>query len=236
MEVGNGIHVNKGEQWSFDNHVAEQFDEHVKLSVPMYNEGHEMICYLSDFFVSDHSTIYEIGSSTGALISKLYNRHSHKKKLKFIGVEPISKMIGVAKQHENAKHIEYVHRLIEYMNLIKCNLVVSYYCLQFVELSQREKVCQKIYDALLPGGALIIFEKEMSDDSKIEKLFTSTYIKFKMNSGFSSEEVIAKQLSLEGVMKTNTHDENKKMLKQAGFSHVASVMKYGEFNGYVCTK
>ncbi|WP_301539294.1 hypothetical protein [Bacillus sp. WMMC1349] len=30
MEVGNGIMVNEGQQWSFGNHIASSLDEHVK--------------------------------------------------------------------------------------------------------------------------------------------------------------------------------------------------------------
>lgn len=228
--------VTDGQQWSFSNHVASSFDEHVKLSIPMYNEGHELVCYLSDFFMKDNAVFYEIGCSTGALISKICARHSHKKNVNFIGVDPVPEMLIEAKKRPNADKIEFVNDSIENVQLDKCNLVVSYYCLQFVDLSNRAEVCKKIYDALLPGGALIIFEKEMSSDPKINKMISSSYMKFKISSGFTPEEVISKQFSLEGMMKTNTHSENRRMLSQSGFSKVASVMKYGGFNGYLCIK
>lgn len=61
-------------------------------------------------------------------------------------------------------------------------------------------------------------------------------MKFKIDYGFSPEEVLSKQFSLEGAMVTNTHSENRHLLSGAGFSHVTTVMRYGEFNGYVCFK
>ena len=40
--VDKGIQVeNAG--WTFEN-IAEDFDEHVQKSVPLYDEGHELIC------------------------------------------------------------------------------------------------------------------------------------------------------------------------------------------------
>lgn len=236
MDVGNGILISEGQQWSFDNHVAKQFDNHIKLSVPLYEEGHELICYLSDFFMSDNAVFYEIGCSTGALIRKIYDRHSHKKNVRFVGIEPVAEMIEEAKKHENSNNIEYVNSPIEETKLEPCNLIVSYYCLQFVKPFKRKEVCKKIYDSLLPGGAFILFEKEMIGDPKINKLITSSYLKFKIHNGFTPKEVLSKQFSLEGMMKPNTHSANVKMLFYAGFKNVASVMRCGEFNGYICIK
>lgn len=37
--------------WSFD-HISEDFDSHIQRSIPLYQEGHELICQYSDFFSS----------------------------------------------------------------------------------------------------------------------------------------------------------------------------------------
>lgn len=52
MEVGNDIVIQNGTQWSFGNGVAQHFDEHVRQSIPLYDEGHDLVCHLSDFFYS----------------------------------------------------------------------------------------------------------------------------------------------------------------------------------------
>ena len=41
--------------WTFGNNVAKKFSKHVKTSVPMYGEGHEIILSISDFFLNDKS-------------------------------------------------------------------------------------------------------------------------------------------------------------------------------------
>ena len=35
--------------WSFEN-IADDFDDHVRKSVPLYDDGHDLVCKLSDFF------------------------------------------------------------------------------------------------------------------------------------------------------------------------------------------
>ena len=60
--------------WSFGGDVPDKFDSHVSRSVPLYNEGHELILKLSDYFLHDGSVCYDFGCSTGALIKKLTER------------------------------------------------------------------------------------------------------------------------------------------------------------------
>ena len=76
--VGDSISAGNA-NWSFGGSVAETFDNHVSKSVPLYNEGHEMVCKLSDFFLSDDSHCYELGCSTAALTKKIAERSSGKK-------------------------------------------------------------------------------------------------------------------------------------------------------------
>lgn len=62
--VGDGI-VARNSEWSFGGRVAENFTEHVRRSVPLYDEGHDLICRISDYFVQKNSTVYDLGVSTG---------------------------------------------------------------------------------------------------------------------------------------------------------------------------
>ena len=68
--VGDGIGAQRG-NWKFSGEASANFDAHVSKSVPLYTEGHQLICDLSDFFIKPDSTIYEVGCSTGSLTLKL---------------------------------------------------------------------------------------------------------------------------------------------------------------------
>lgn len=65
--VGDSI-VAENASWSFRGSVSENFTDHVRKSVPLYEEGHDLVCKVSDFFLQDGSLCYELGVSTGALI------------------------------------------------------------------------------------------------------------------------------------------------------------------------
>ena len=49
--VGDNIRATRA-SWDFNGETALKFDDHVSKSVPGYNEGHEIIISLSDYFVT----------------------------------------------------------------------------------------------------------------------------------------------------------------------------------------
>ena len=59
--------------WKFDNNVALNFDEHVSQSIPHYKDIQKYVCSLSEWFLKENSTIYDLGCSTGETIKMLSN-------------------------------------------------------------------------------------------------------------------------------------------------------------------
>ena len=57
--------------WTFAGKVPKKFNNHVKKSVPYYNECHNLINQLSDFFLNNNSICYDLGCSTSTLLIKL---------------------------------------------------------------------------------------------------------------------------------------------------------------------
>lgn len=93
--VGNGITApNAG--WTFGGETATQFSAHVRTSVPFYDEGHQLICELSDFFVKENSVCYDIGSSIGELTAKLATHHHLKPAVRWVGIDSEIDKIGRA--------------------------------------------------------------------------------------------------------------------------------------------
>ena len=60
----------------------KKFDSHIKKSVPLYIESHNLGANLSDFFLKENSKCYDLDCSTETLIRKISERHN--KKLNFI--------------------------------------------------------------------------------------------------------------------------------------------------------
>ena len=89
---------------------------------------------LSDFFLYDKSTCYDLGCSTGNLLIKLAN-YTNKKEIKFNGLEIEKNMFLLAKENvkkNNIKNIKILNTDIKKFKLKTNNLIISYYTIQFI--------------------------------------------------------------------------------------------------------
>ncbi len=235
MDTGDNIDALNA-NWSFSGEVPQNFDNHVTKSVPMYNEGHNLICRLSDFFVSDSSLCYEIGSSTGELTKKLANHNKHKK-IKLIGIDPISEMVDVANQKcKNHSNISFITDDILNVEMEKSDLIISYYTIQFIKPRVRQLVFDKIYESLNWGGAFILFEKVRACDARFQDIMTALYTDYKLEQGYTENEIVSKTRSLKGVLEPFSTQGNIDLLKRAGFVDITSVFKYVSFEGFLAIK
>ncbi len=226
----------KNANWSFSGNVPNNFDNHVGKSVPMYKEGHDLVCRLSDFFLSDNSKCYEIGSSTGELTKKLSN-HNINKKINFIGIDPIIEMIGVANEKcKDVPNISFICDDILNIELEKSDLIISYYTIQFIKPRVRQLVFDKIYESLNWGGAFILFEKVRACDARFQDMMTALYTDYKLEQGYNEEQIISKTRSLKGVLEPFSTQGNLDLLKRAGFTDITSVFKYVSFEGFLAIK
>ncbi len=207
--------------------------------MPFYLEGHNTICELGDFFIKDNSTVYEIGCSTGTLSLKLSKHNNNKKNAKFIGVDIEKDMIDYANNNlikTKITNIYFECGDIVNIKLKKSDFIVCYYTVQFIPTAVRQKVIDKIYQALNWGGAFIMFEKVRAQDARFQDIITSLYTNYKLQKGYSADEIIAKSMSLKGVLEPFSTKGNIDMLKRSGFVDIITVQKYLSFEGFLAIK
>lgn len=227
--LGNG-------EWVFSGEIAKHFDEHVSKSVPLYEQGHSLICDISDFFVRNDSVVYEIGCSTGTLLRDLANKHSSKD-AKFIGIDVIEDMIHEAKRKcIDMRNIELIHSDILDFEFQKTDLIISYYTMQFIPPKYRQDIINKVYNSLNWGGAYIFFEKMRAPDARFQDITVQLYQEYKLKNGFSSDEIIGKMRSLKGVLEPFSMIGNIGLLERAGFVDYTPIMSYLGFTGVLCIK
>lgn len=235
--VGDNI-PSKISNWKFAGEVAENFDNHVNKSVPLYQEGHEVILSLADFFLKDGSLVYEIGCSTGTLIKKLSEKNAEiDKHIQLIGMDCEADMIEKAKTKcQGLKNITLLNDDVVTADLKKSDLIISYYTIQFIPPQVRQQVFDKIYESLNWGGAFIMFEKTRACDARFQDIMSTLYIEYKQSQGYSNNEIISKQISLKGMLEPFSTQGNMDMLKRAGFLDTMTVMKYLSFEGFLAIK
>lgn len=235
VTVGDGIAAERA-GWSFGGDTFKNFDEHVKRSVPFYEEGHQLICRLSDFFVTNGSIVYDLGCSTGTLSKKLVERHHHKAS-RVIAIEIEKNMADASdeklREYSNA---EVMNCDILDVEFEPADLIIAYYAMQFVHPKNRQLIFDRIYKALNWGGAFLLFEKVRGPDARFQDIAMSLYTDFKLEQGYTPDEIIGKSRSLKGILEPFSTQGNIDLLKRAGFVDVMSVMKYVCFEGMLAIK
>jgi tRNA (cmo5U34)-methyltransferase len=222
-------------QWNFKD-AAKGFDNHIVKSIPAYDFGQNMVLQLATFFFNENNCVYELGCSTGILAEKFLKFHGSKID-RYIGIDNVAEMADLAKKRLiGFGNAEIVHSEASKYDYDPCCLFISYYTLQFIEIAKRKKLIQNMYDSLIDGGAAIIFEKVLSEDSYYQDIINQLYFSFKSDNGFSEEEILNKMFSLQGVLRPLTSKDNIQLLKKAGFKEVYLVFRSLCFDGYLAVK
>lgn len=233
--VGDAISASNA-AWSFSEQVADKFDDHVSKSVPLYFEGQILVTELADFFLTKDSLCYEFGCSTGSLTLRLAERNDGRR-VRFVGLDVEDDMLDKAREKcASYDFVEFINQDIVSVDLEPCDLVVSYYTIQFIHPSVRQDIFNKIYVSLKWGGALIMFEKVRAPDARFQDICTAVYTDFKLRQGYSEAEIVGKARSLKGVLEPFSTEGNMDLMRRAGFKDIMTVFKHVPFEGFLAIK
>jgi tRNA (cmo5U34)-methyltransferase len=223
--------------WNFGGGIAETFDEHVLKSVPLYESGHELVCKLSDYFIKSESVVYDLGTSTGTLLERLRKHNHAKSSVRWVGIDSEASMIQKASERINEKaNLELLTGDVVTQEMEATDLVVAYYTVQFIHPKFRQELVNKIFNSLNWGGAFIMFEKVRGEDARFHDIYTTLYNDYKLEQGYSADEIISKTRSLKGALEPFSTSGNTEMLRRAGFEDITTVMKYLCFQGFLAIK
>ena len=222
--------------WKFSGSTAKNFDNHIKKSVPLYDWSHDISLKLSDFFLNEKTNVYDLGCSTGTFLKELSMRSKEKKHI-FYGIDEIKDMCKIAiKNNQKSKNVKIFNKKIEDIKFKKSSLITSFYTMQFIHPSKRQSIFNKIYKNLNWSGTFILFEKVRAPDARFQDITMQIYNDYKIQQGFTSEEIISKSMSLKGVMDPFSSAANFAMLKRAGFKDIMRIMKFLNFEGFLAIK
>jgi len=235
-KVGDKIRTENA-RWAFRGDVVSHFDQHVEKSVPLYKEGHELIVQLADYFLHNGAVCYELGCSTGTLTSLIAGKNQDRN-INIIGVDVEEDMAAVARKRCEpfGEKVEIIVEDLNDLEFKPADIIIAYYTIQFVKPKYRQLLFDKIYESLNWGGAFILFEKTRGPDARFQDIQTSLYTEYKLQQGYSPEEIVAKSRSLKGVLEPFSTQGNMDMLKRSGFKDMITIMKYVCFEGFLAIK
>lgn len=78
-----------------------------------------------------------------------------------------------------------------------------------------------------------MFEKVRAPDARFQDMMSSLYVDFKLQQGFSEQEIVNKSRSLKGVLEPFSTQGNIDLMKRAGFVDIMTVFKHLCFEGFL---
>lgn len=218
--------------WRFNKDIVNIFDSHIKKSIPMYDEFQKNIADMSVYFTQKNSNVVDIGTSTGNLIFRLKEINKHRN-LTFNGLDIENDMIEYCIEHFKDINFKLCDALdYDYSNT---SVITSMLSLQFMNKSDRIVLLEKIYNEMCVDGALFIVEKVKNDIVDLHDIYNDIYYDFKREN-LSDSEILDKNMSIRGVSKPLSLDDNIKMLKDAGFKKIDIFLKSMNFVGIIAIK
>ena len=222
-----------GLPFTFNKEVTEVFEDMIDRSVPGYKTSLSLIAHNARRYYQSNTNCYDVGCSLGASSLSILQGV---KDAKVIAIDNSEAMIEECERRfknlTESFHIKFICEDIMDSSLSDASIVVVNYVIQFLDLEQRDTLLEKIYNALLPGGILILSEKiHHKNNFESERIF-KTHHKFKSSNGYSDLEISGKRDSLEGVLLTECEEDHILRAKKAGFINSEKILSNLNFRTF----
>lgn len=227
------------EDFVFNRRVVEVFDDMVDRSVPFYRQVIESSAELLNRFTKEDDVIYDLGCSTGTSILECA-RILGERDLRFVGIDNsapmLEKAILKAELHGKKDIVSFELGDITEFSHPDAGAIILNYTLQFIRPLQREAFLKKLFRNLRPGGILLVSEKVLSHNSRLNREYIDIYHSFKKSRGYSELEISKKREALENVLIPFSITENREMLKNCGFESVETYFQWFNFASFIALK
>lgn len=208
------------EKFTFDENVADVFDDMIHRSVPGYDAIVAMIGLLAERYARDGTCCYDLGCSLGEVTFNIL-KNINDRSVRIVAVDSSAAMIDklTERLQENnlQSRVEVSQADIRNVEIDNASMVVLNFVLQFLEPQQRTPLLERIFDGMLPGSILILSEK-ITFDNRLENEFQiNVHHDFKKLQGYSDLEISQKRAALEEVLVPDTFQIHMQRLKDCGF-------------------
>jgi len=207
-------------QWQFTQQVAATFEDHAVKHIPNYRSVIEKSVDICRRYPK-HARIIDVGSATGYTLTQLETAGF----TNLVGVDSSQSMLD----HNQATGAELICSAQFPVEQAPFDVIIINWTLHF--MSNKIDYLQSVYNALSPGGALILSDKTSLDEYAIEH-----YHQFKKSQGVSQHEIDTKAQSLVGVMFVDNIDWYMNTLKSVGFKKIHVFDAHWCFTSFVCFK
>jgi tRNA (cmo5U34)-methyltransferase len=224
--------IEKVSDFKFGTAVASVFDDMVNRSVPFYGEIQRMMAEQAADYAKPGTDVYDLGCATGTTLIGMNT--AIPEDIRFIGIDDSQEMLEKCQikldEAGFRRPVELqVADLNKAVDISNASVVILCLTLQFVRPISREKLLKSVFDGLNSGGALILVEKVLAEDSVFNR-------DFKRRNDYSEMEISQKREALENILIPYKLSENISLLHETGFSHCEVFFKWYNFTGLIAVK
>lgn len=225
--------------FKFGTTVASVFDDMVNRSVPFYGEIQRMIAEQAADYAKPGTDVYDFGCATGTTLIGMNTAIAED--IRFLGIDDSPEMLDKcqAKLKEAGFKRPFELQVADLNKTVEVsNASVAILCLtlQFVRPIYRAKLLKSIFNGLHSGGALILVEKILAEDSVFNRDFIKYYYNYKRRNHYSDMEIAQKREALENILVPYKLSENITLLHESGFAHCEVFFKWYNFVGLIAVK
>jgi tRNA (cmo5U34)-methyltransferase len=231
------------EGFVFDARVSNVFDDMVSRSVPGYGTIQLLISDLAVRF-AQQGVVYDLGCSTGNTLLNVMKRAGNKK-LKLVGIDNSDAMLEkcdlkLKQESQNNEHdLQLLNTdLLELTDLTHGapSVIILNLVLQFITPEKRAQLINNLTRQLLPNGVIILVEKIVQEDEKMDDFFLDYFHFYKSEMGYSDLEISQKRDALMNKLIPFTTEQNVSLLKDSGLQTVTTFFQWMNFQGYLGIK
>jgi tRNA (cmo5U34)-methyltransferase len=225
--------------FDFGKDTAIVFDDMLDRSVPYYAEVQRMIGEIATDYAVEGTQLYDLGCSTCNAFLEL--DPILPQGVRFVGIDFSNEMLDRAREKIAQRGIKRDHELIcadlnEDIEFKNASVVILNLTLQFIRPVRRHRIISNIAKGMITGGCLLVVEKVLSKDPKINRSFIKYYYDFKQRNGYSQLEIAQKREALENVLIPYRLEEDYELFLNSGFSFCDLFFKWYNFCGMIATK
>jgi tRNA (cmo5U34)-methyltransferase len=220
--------------FEFDENVTQVFRDMISRSVPGYELLLHLIGLYTSVFVTDKSTVYDLGCSLGEA-SLIVDNQTNAIDCAIIAVDNSESMIKQCLEYPSQK-IDWVCADIQQIDIKNASMVILNLTLQFIDPNERDALILKIYEGMQPGGILVLSEKILLNDAAENDCMVELYQAFKKTQGYSDLEISQKRTALENVLIPDHQSTLNQRLSQTGFGQIYQCFRCFNFVSYLAIK
>lgn len=211
--------------WAFTPEVVEVFDDHVRASVPHYDQIQDLVAEACDWLVPDGGLIADLGASTGTTVKRILDRLPQRR-VHAVLYDVETPMLEAAGKNlaGYGERIDYYHQSItDPLTHTDADLTLSLFTLQFLPVAGRLAALRHARERARSTGALVVAEKVRPVDSRWHEIAVDVSHDYKAAHGIDAEGIRAKARALRGVLVPHPQRTLIDLITEAGW-HAPEVL------------